>query len=290
VSREGGLRFTKMHGLGNDYIFVNGCREQLPAGLPALARAISDRHRGVGADGLILILPGTTAPFRMRMFNADGSEGEMCGNGIRCFARYLFDYGLSGETRQVIETAAGLIGTELVGVGNPGSLVRVDMGQPRLQRGQIPMSGPVTATVREERLAAGGVSYLCTAVSMGNPHCVIFVEDVQRVPIAEHGPLFEHHPEFPRRTNVEFVQVNGRRDLRMRVWERGSGITMACGTGACASVVAAVLTGRGDRQARVHLDGGDLEIVWGADNHVYMTGPATTVCDGFFFWQPNQEG
>ncbi|HHT02525.1 MAG TPA: diaminopimelate epimerase [Firmicutes bacterium] len=269
-----------MHGLGNDYILVDGTRDgwQGVADLPGLARAISDRHLGVGSDGLILILPGRDHPFRMRMFNADGSEGEMCGNGIRCFARYLYDYGLSKDRRQVIETKAGLIVTELV-----GDLVRVDMGEPRFERGQIPMTGPETAQVIEEQMATQGVAYRCTAVSMGNPHCVTFVDDISAVPLDQHGPLFEWHPAFPNRTNVEFVQVNNRYELTMRVWERGSGITMACGTGACAALVAAVRTGRCEREAVVHLDGGDLQIVWDKDEHVFMTGPATVICDGFFY-------
>jgi len=275
------LRFTKMHGLGNDYIFVNGMSERLPrVSLPRLARALSDRHFGIGADGLILVLPSRSAQFRMQVFNADGSEAEMCGNGIRMFARYVYEHGLTRDRELAVETLAGVIRPRLMVRGGRVASVRVDMGEPRLERSEIPMRGK-PGRVIGEALRVDGERYEVTAVSMGNPHCVIFVKEVAEFPVARVGPAIERHRAFPRRTNVEFVQVLGRSALRMRVWERGAGETLACGTGACATLVAAVLNGKADRKATVHLPGGDLKIEWReSDNHVYMTGPAEEVFCG----------
>ena len=275
------LRFTKMHGLGNDYIFVNGLSERLPrVSLPRLARALSDRHFGIGADGLILVLPSRSAQFRMQVFNADGSEAEMCGNGIRMFARYVYEHGLTRDRELAVETLAGVIRPRLMVRGGRVASVRVDMGEPRLERSEIPMRGK-PGRVIGEALRVDGERYEVTAVSMGNPHCVIFVKEVAEFPVARVGPAIERHRAFPRRTNVEFVQVLGRSALRMRVWERGAGETLACGTGACATLVAAVLNGKADRKATVHLPGGDLKIEWReSDNHVYMTGPAEEVFCG----------
>lgn len=280
-----GIPFTKMHGLGNDYVFVDLYRsgsEGLPFDPVSLSQEVSDRHFGIGSDGLILILPSETADFRMRIFNADGSEGEMCGNGIRCFAKYVYEQGYTRSTTFSVETGAGIIVPEVLAEGGRVRGVRVDMGEPRTRRCDIPMEGPPANQVIEELLEAGGNLYRVTAVSMGNPHCVIFVEDLEEADVAGIGPVIENHPAFPRRTNVEFVQVKGPCELEMRVWERGSGITLACGTGACASLVAAVLTGRASRRARVHLPGGDLDIEWADDGHVYMTGPAVEVFRGVY--------
>ena len=282
------VRFTKMEGLGNDYIYLNGLREQVPeTELPALAVAVSDRHFGIGSDGLIAILPPRDGAhdFRFRMFNADGSEGEMCGNGIRCFARYCYDRGLTGKTELRVDTTAGTIIPRLVlGEGGRVTGVRVDMGEPRRQRQQMPMGGgdPAGPLPDDVELRVDGFAGRFACVSVGNPHIVAFVDDVAPLDLSRIGPPLEHHPLFPRRTNVHWVQVLGPRELRMRTWERGSGITLACGTGACAVLVAAARTGRSERQATLHLPGGDLQIEWAADNHVYMTGPAEYVCDGEF--------
>lgn len=281
------LRFTKMEGLGNDYIYVDLISQEMAEErLPALAVAVSDRHFGVGADGLIAILPPTDGhhQFRFRMFNADGSEGEMCGNGMRCFARYCYDRGLTRSSRFAVQTLAGTIWPEIL-LDEEGSVaaVRVDMGVPRLRRSDIPMNGPEADWVVGEPLAAAGEVYSITAVSMGNPHIIIFCPDVDAIPVEQAGPVLERHPAFPRRTNVHFAQVLNDHEIRMRTWERGSGITLACGTGACAVLVAAHLGGLAGRQALVHLPGGDLEIRWdGESGHLFMTGPATYICDGVF--------
>ncbi len=284
-----GIRFTKMHGLGNDYVFVDllqGGSQDLPFDPAALSREISDRHTGVGGDGLILILPSERADFRMRIFNSDGSEGEMCGNGVRCFAKYVYEHGYAKSPRFSVETGAGIIVPEVEVGGGSGQdrvqRVKVDMGLPRTRRGEIPMTGPHEEKVIEAPLEVNGQTVTITAVSMGNPHCVIFVDDASKADVEGLGPLIEKHPAFPNRTNVEFIQVISQDELIMNVWERGSGVTMACGTGACASVVAAALTGRTGRRAVVHLPGGDLEIDWAEDGHVFMTGPAVEVFNGVY--------
>lgn len=280
----GGIPFTKMHGLGNDYVFVDLYRSGggAPFDPAELSREVSDRHFGIGSDGLILILPSDKADFRMRIFNADGSEGEMCGNGIRCFAKYVYEQGYTRLAAFSVETGGGIIVPEVFAENGRVRSVRVDMGEPRTRRYDIPMEGPPADQVIDETLEVGGRIYRVTAVSMGNPHCVIFVDDLEAADVNGLGPLIENHPAFPRRTNVEFVQVKSPSELVMRVWERGSGVTLACGTGACASLVAAALTGRASRRARVRLPGGDLDIEWADDGHVYMTGPAVEVFRGVY--------
>ena len=280
------MRFTKMHGLGNDYVYVNGFEEQVddPA---ALARAVSDRHFGIGGDGLILILPSDKADCRMRMFNADGSEAQMCGNGIRCVAKYVYDHGIARRTALTVETLAGVLALDLFAAGGVVERVRVNMGEPRLQRAQIPMRG-APGEVINEPLLVNSSTFEVTAVSMGNPHCVVFVEDVDSFDVAHWGPLFEHHDAFPERVNTEFIQVHDRESFSMRVWERGSGETLACGTGASAAAVACHLTGRTGRRVTGHLLGGPLELDWQAsDNQVLMTGPAVEVFSGE--WHQQEE-
>jgi len=280
------VKFTKMEGLGNNYIYINNIEEKVPEErLPELARAVSDRNFGIGSDGLICVL-SPTAPghdFRFRIFNADGSEAEMCGNGMRCFARFVYDRGLTSKTRFLVQTLAGTIVPELI-LGENGQVtaVKVDMGPPHLRSTSIPMAGPEREPVLDAELEVEGRRFVFTAVSMGNPHIVIFVDHVAAVDLAYWGPRLEHHSLFPRRTNVHFVQVLDSANLRMRTWERGSGITLACGTGASAVLVAAHLKGLAGREASVQLPGGSLRIEWAADGHVYKTGPANYVCTGEF--------
>ncbi|MCX7598849.1 MAG: diaminopimelate epimerase [Armatimonadetes bacterium] len=280
------MRFTKLHGLGNDYIYLDAISQDLTGyDLAKLAQVLSDRHFGVGGDGIILILPSQVADFRMRIFNPDGSEAEMCGNGIRGFAKYVYEHGLTAKTELAVETGAGIIKPRLF-VNREGRVekVRVDMGPPRLARAEIPMAGePPDQPVINEALAVGDESFAVTCVSMGNPHCVIFLDaatNLAEFPVSSLGPRIEKHEAFPRRTNVEFAVVDGPQRIRMRVWERGAGETLACGTGACATLVAAALTGRAERKATVQLLGGELEIEWADDDHVYMTGPAVEVFSG----------
>jgi diaminopimelate epimerase len=274
------MRFTKMHGCGNDYVYVDCFREQPPKDPAKLSVAVADRHFGVGGDGLILICPSETADARMRMFNADGSEAEMCGNGLRCVAKYVFDHGIAPREKLAIETGRGILHVELEVSGSKANRVRVNMGEPILVSAKIPATLPGDPPVNVP-LAVGGETFAVTCVSMGNPHCITFVDAITDRHVHGVGPLVEKHPAFPRRTNVEFIKVNRRDDVTMRVWERGSGETLACGTGACAVCVAGVLTGRTDRRVVVHLLGGDLELLWSeADNHVYMTGPAQEVFSG----------
>jgi diaminopimelate epimerase len=348
------MKFSKMHGLGNDFVMIDCLQTPMPPEeqMADLSESVCDRHFGVGGDGLILILPDAQADYRMRMWNPDGSESEMCGNGIRCFGKYLFDAGLVGESAVSVATTKGLQQIEIQANGAlPGAheiMVRVDMGAPHLLRSQIPMlalppltrattsnggstnsgstnggssggsvqggsvnggsnggathgtgglvnsgaafgealSGSVAdAQVVDQPLQVGDAVYNITAVSMGNPHVVIFVDDVESVALKEIGLQIEHHEAFPERTNVHFVQVLGPGKLWMRTWERGAGDTLACGTGACAVVVASALNGRlnsNERRALVHLPGGDLDIEWATNNHVYMTGPATSVFEAEF--------
>ena len=276
------ISFTKMHGLGNDFVILDAM-EAAPAEekLPKLAEALCDRRFGVGADGLILVLPSRAADFRMRIFNADGSEAEMCGNGIRAFAKFVYERGYTRERELEVETLAGIIRPRLRLRGGKVTQVRVDMGEPRLGRSEIPMKGPDQDRVVGERLRIGGQRYEITAVSMGNPHCVLFVEDVERAKVEEIGPAIERHDLFPRRTNVQFAQVVGEGEIKMRVWERGVGETLASGTSASAVLVAAVLNGLSPRKATVHLRGGDLKVSWNReDNHVFIEGPAAEVYSG----------
>ncbi len=274
------MKFTKMHGAGNDYVYVDGFREQVDDP-PALARAVSDRHFGVGSDGLILILPSAKADVRMRMFNADGSEAEMCGNGLRCVAKYAYDHGLVNKRTIIIETGAGLLPVELfTNATGKVERVRVNLGRPRLARAEIPTTGPGNEQVIEQELMVLDRTFRITCVSMGNPHCVIYVDDVATFPVSTYGPVIEHHALFPRRTNVEFVQVLSSGEVRQRTWERGAGETLACGTGAAAVTVAGLLTGRTGNCLLNHLAGGDLELTWDGAGEVFMTGPAVEVFTG----------
>jgi diaminopimelate epimerase len=274
------MKFAKLHGAGNDYIYINGFDQ--PIDNPArLAVELSDRHFGIGGDGLILILPSAVADARMRVFNADGSEAEMCGNGIRCVAKYAFDHGLVAAREIAIETAAGVMSLQLrVNARNKVDRVRVDMGRPRLTRGEIPMTGDPDSQVVGMELKVLDRTFHLTGVSMGNPHCVIFVDNVDEFPVDKYGPAIEKHPLFPNRTNVEFVEVVSATEVKQRTWERGSGETLACGTGASAVTVAGVLSGRTGRSLVNHLRGGKLEMEWAENGHVFMTGPAVQVFEG----------
>ncbi len=276
------LEFAKLHGLGNDYIYLNTFDQDLAGyDLAELARRLSDRHFGVGGDGIILIMPSEKAGFRMQVFNADGSEAEMCGNGIRGLVKYAYDRGMTDQTTVSVETGAGTLRVALTVQEGVATAATVDMNSPRLVRREIPMLGePTGEPVIEQPLEVGGQTFDITCVSMGNPHCVIFVDDVASFNVTGLGPQIENHELFPERTNVEFVSVVDRQRLKMRVWERGSGETLACGTGACAAVVAAVLTDRTERQVQAELLGGELQIEWHEDEHVFMTGPATEVFSG----------
>jgi diaminopimelate epimerase len=274
------MKFTKMHGLGNDYIYVNTFDQKVPPDPARLAIAISDRHFGVGGDGLILIGPSEQADARMRMFNADGSEAEMCGNGVRCVAKYVHDHGIARKPRLRIETGRGILTLDLEIEGGKARRVRVDMGAPILQGSDIPTRLPGDPPVNVP-VTIEGRDLAVTAVSMGNPHAVVYVDDVANFPVATLGPVLEHHPAFPRRVNSHFVTVLGPEEVRMRTWERGSGITLACGTGACAVCVAGVLTGKTGPRILAHLPGGDLALEWrGEGQGVLMTGPATEVFSG----------
>lgn len=274
------MRFTKMHGCGNDYVYVDCFREPMPHDPAGLSRAISDRHFGVGSDGLILICPSDKADARMRMFNADGSEAEMCGNGVRCVAKYVYDHGLVRKPTLTVETGRGVLTLDLEISGSVVQQVRVDMGEPILEAERVPTT-LLGSPVVNAALDVASQRFDVTCVSMGNPHCVISVAEITDALVLGVAPQIEKHPAFPRRTNVEFVRVNRADDMTMRVWERGSGETLACGTGACAVAVAGVLTGRTARKVTVHLTGGDLQLEWlERDNHVYMTGPAVEVFSG----------
>lgn len=281
------MRFTKMHGIGNDFVMVD-CLGQDGAALAEEAerRAIflCDRKFGVGADGVILILPGSNAKFRMKMFNPDGSEAEMCGNGIRCFAKYVYDHGCShGETDLPVETGAGLLRLQAeAGSDNKVARVRVDMGEPVLIPSLVPTTlGCGNEPVIDEEIRFKNGAIRVTAVSMGNPHAVAFVDDVASFPVSTVGPLVESHPAFPKRVNAEFIEVLSDSEINFRVWERGAGETLACGTGSCAAAVACALNGKTSRKVLVHLAGGDLDVEWSAaDNHVYLAGPAAEVFTG----------
>jgi diaminopimelate epimerase len=288
------MRFTKMQGIGNDYVYVDCVRQPPPRDPAALARRISDRHFGVGSDGLILICRSEVADARMRMFNADGSESEMCGNGIRCVAKFVHDHDIARKPRVTIETGRGVLTLDLTVDGGQVSRVRVDMGEPILQSSDIPttiaadrvINHPLPKDVGDPSLEwlwfkNSGVDPRMTCVSMGNPHVVLYCTDVAGVPLETAGPVLENATVFPRRANVHFVQVHSPGEVTMRTWERGSGVTLACGTGACAVCVAGVLTGRTGRELLAHLPGGDLKLEWSkTDNHVYKTGPAVEVFSG----------
>ncbi|HEV8291012.1 MAG TPA: diaminopimelate epimerase [Tepidisphaeraceae bacterium] len=279
------MKFTKMHGIGNDYIYVN-CFDEKVADPARIAPLISDRHTGIGGDGLILIMPSEKADVRMRMFNADGLEGEMCGNGIRCVAKYAWDHGLSKKNPMRIETGRGILSLDLKLKENKVEQVTVNMAEPILELAKIPVDREKLAKGSRQHeyrisLAQGNELLAGVFVSMGNPHAVFFTDDVKSVPLERIGPVVEHHKAFPKRVNAHWAQVHSRNEVTMRTWERGSGITLACGTGACAVAVVGVLTGRTDRKILAHLPGGDLTIEWRElDNNVYMTGPATEVFSG----------
>jgi len=279
------MRFTKMHGAGNDYVYVDCFEQPLPNHPDQLARRVADRHFGIGGDGLILICPSEVADARMRMFNADGSEAEMCGNGIRCLAKYLYDHGQCKKETLRIETGAGILKLELEIAGDRVRQVRVDMGQPVLEPQNIPTTLPgnpdiAKTPVVEAALPVAGNVLKVTCVSMGNPHCVTFVDQLNDHWVLEIGPQVETDRHFPNRVNAEFVERISAGEVRIRVWERGSGETLACGTGACAVCVAGVLTGRTDRKILAHLPGGDLKLHWAPDDHLYLTGPAVEVFSG----------
>ncbi len=279
------MQFTKMHGAGNDYVYVDCFRQPTPDNPPQLARQVSDRHFGIGADGLILIVPSERADARMRMFNADGSEAEMCGNGIRCVAKYVYDHGICRQPALTIETGAGVLSLDLDIHDNRVRRVRVDMGEPILSPERIPTTLPLSPladqpAVVDVDLPLENETLRVTCVSMGNPHCITFVDQVTDDWVLGVGPQVERDPHFPNRVNAEFVEVLSPAEIRMRVWERGSGETLACGTGACAVCVAGVLAGRTARKILAHLPGGDLELHWSDDNHVYLTGPAVEVFSG----------
>ena len=274
------MKFTKMQGIGNDYVYVSTFDQKAPDDPRRLSVVISDRHFGVGSDGLILIGPSERADARMRMFNADGSESEMCGNGVRCVAKYIHDHGIATGPRVTIETGRGVLTLDLEVVNGKAQRVRVDMGTPILQGSDIPTKLPGDPPINVT-LTVADLDVEVTAVSMGNPHAVVYVDDVEEFPVEEVGRHLEVHPVFPRRANVQFVQVIARDEVKMRTWERGSGITLACGTGACAVCVAGVLTGKTSRKLLAHLSGGDLDLEWpSADSAVFMTGPAAEVFHG----------
>ena len=271
------MKFTKMHGIGNDYVYVNCFKEKIE-NPGEVAKRISDRHFGIGSDGLILIKPSQIADFEMEMYNSDGSLGAMCGNGIRCVAKYVYDYGLTDKTQISVATGSGIKYLDLTVEDGKVVLVKVDMGAPILEPEKIPAK---VSKATGEKLTVQGKEYEVTCVSMGNPHCIVCVDDVEGLAIEQVGPCFERHEVFPDRVNTEFIKVLDRNTVQMRVWERGAGETWACGTGACAVAVACILNGWTEREVTVKLRGGDLRICWDQDkNTVFMTGPAATVFDG----------
>jgi diaminopimelate epimerase len=278
------MKFTKMQGSGNDFILIDGVTN--PAALNSVeswedtAAALCDRHFGIGADGLILVLPSDKADFKMRIFNSDGSEAEMCGNGLRCFSRFVWENKLTEKDIISVETLAGIMVPAIIVENNVVKAVEVDLGEPHLKPAEIPFTGASGEEALAARLEATGQKFTITAVSMGNPHCVIFTEDVEKIDLEKIGPAIENHPAFPNQTNVEFVQVLTEKEIKVRVWERGAGATLACGTGAAASVVAASLNKKTERRVLVHLPGGNLLIEWNKDNHVILTGPAEKVFVG----------
>ncbi len=273
------MKFSKMHGLGNDFIVFSGMDEDPDRDYADLARLLCDRRLGVGADGMIVAATSTTAAVRMRFYNADGSEAGMCGNGIRCFAKYVYEQGIVSQGSFPIETLAGIMRPELNRSGGKVGSVKVNMGQPGLERSQIPMVGPAGRVI-DEPLAMDDLTFNVTSLLMGVPHTIIFTEDIDQVDLHTLGPRLERHPSFPKRTNVNWVQVINDHELKVRTWERGAGSTLACGTGSCAAVVAGVLNGRIGSKTTVHLTLGDLLIEWAPDQQVYMTGPAAEVFVG----------
>lgn len=280
------MKFTKMQGCGNDYVYVNGFTEKI-ADKPAFVKVVSDRHFGVGGDGAIFINPSEEADFEMEMYNADGTRAEMCGNGIRCVAKYVYDKGLTDKEQISIVSFGNVKYVDLYVKEGLVSSVRVNMGEPILEAEKVPVISAMKRSV-DEPVTVNGKEYRMTCVSMGNPHAVVFMEDVANLDIASVGSLFENHQVFPNRTNTEFVEVVDRTHVNMRVWERGTGETLACGTGCCATVVAGVLNGLTEEKVTVRVLGGEIEIQWDREeNLVYMTGPAATVFEGEFPWDGN---
>ena len=276
------MNFTKMHGCGNDYIYINGFSENIDTP-KELAIQMSDRHFGIGGDGIVLILPSEAADFKMRMFNADGSEAEMCGNAIRCVGKYVYDKNMTTKKVVTVETLAGIKTLELMLENQVVKSVRVDMGEPILEATKIPVMAD-QSPVTDLMMTAQDKQFIMTCVSMGNPHAITYVDKTSRFKVEKYGKILEVDPKFPKKANIEFVQVINENEINMRVWERGSGETLACGTGACATLVACVLNEKTNRQATVHLLGGDLEIEWDEKtNHVFLTGPAEFVFKGVWF-------
>lgn len=275
------IPFIKAHGIGNDFVIIDLLNNQLEYNWYELAKKMCDRNFGIGADGLILVLPSAAADYRMRIINSDGTEPEMCGNGIRCFARYLLDNDLA-RTSMTIETLAGVMKIDVIFEQALGTGFRVDMGRPILNAKDIPVNG-FEDNVVSEQIDVDGEMHTITCVSMGNPHCIIYTDDVDSIPLEKIGPKIENHPTFPKKINVEFVQIMNNGEIKIRVWERGAGITLACGTGACASVAASILDKKIDRIPTIaHLPGGDLSIEWNENGHIYMTGPAEIVFTGTY--------
>lgn len=280
------FQFTKMHGLGNNYIYVNQMKEQLPEEqLSEIAIRVSSVYTGIGSDGMILICPSDVAPVKMRIFNNDGSEGKNCGNGLRCVAKYVYEHQIVTDTTFQIETLSGLVEATVHVQDGHVQLVTVDMGKPRFEKEAMPMLGEPASTTINEALDFGKATLHGTAVSMGNPHIVFYLEDIEQAPLNSLGPIIEKHDMFPEGVNVEFVERVSETELHFRVWERGSGITQACGTGACAAAVSTIVNGHAKKETdmTVHLAGGDLIIRWKDNDHVLMTGPAETICDGRFY-------
>lgn len=280
------FQFTKMHGLGNNYIYVNQMKEQLSEEqLSEIAIRVSSVYTGIGSDGMILICPSDVAPVKMRIFNNDGSEGKNCGNGLRCVAKYVYEHQIVTDTTFQIETLSGLVEATVHVQDGHVQLVTVDMGKPRFEKEAIPMLGEPASTTINEPLDFGTTTLNGTAVSMGNPHIVFYLEDIEQAPLDSLGPMIEKHDMFPEGVNVEFVERVSETELHFRVWERGSGITQACGTGACAAAVSTIVNGHAKKETdmTVHLAGGDLIIRWKDNDHVLMTGPAETICDGTFY-------
>ena len=273
--------FTKWQGTGNDFVMID-CLKEPEADYVSAAVELCDRHYGIGADGILLVLPSDKADIRMQIINADGSEAEMCGNGIRCFASYVYEKGYVKFEEFTVETGAGILVPKIMEKHGAEAMVKVDMGEPILEGEKIPVAGYGMNRIVAEPITVKDKEFKMTCVSMGNPHCVIFVDDAENFPIHEYGPLVERHEKFPKRVNAEFIQVIDRKHLRMRVWERGAAVTLACGTGACATTAAAILNDFTDRNIEIQLDGGKLNIEWADNNHLYMTGPAVQVFAGTY--------
>ena len=273
--------FTKWQGTGNDFVMID-CLKEPEADYVSAAVELCDRHYGIGADGILLVLPSDKADIRMQIINADGSEAEMCGNGIRCFASYVYEKGYVKFEEFTVETGAGILVPKIMEKHGAEAMVKVDRGEPILEGEKIPVAGYGMNRIVAEPITVKDKEFKMTCVSMGNPHCVIFVDDAENFPIHEYGPLVERHEKFPKRVNAEFIQVIDRKHLRMRVWERGAAVTLACGTGACATTTAAILNDFTDRNIEIQLDGGKLNIEWADNNHLYMTGPAVQVFAGTY--------